>query len=111
MADEYVVIVTATIEDGSVARWYIHEAAAENGYELMSASRNGVLVHTYLHNIPEPLLAAATQAWKTLRADRNANIRHLATHRHKYLLGREVEPVPRKPDVDAGRVPEAGGET
>lgn len=94
-SDEYVVVVDMHVEDGTSVCWYIHEAAAENGYELMSATRQGVMVRTFLHNIPAGLMATATAAHEALKADPYANVRHLATHRRKYLNSSEVELIPK----------------
>lgn len=94
--DETVVLVTPTIEDGTVVRWYVHEAAAENCCEYMSASRNGVLVKTYLHKVPEGQLLAAQAAYELMRRDRNADVSDMATHRFKRFMGREIEPIVRE---------------
>lgn len=99
--DETVVLVTPTIEDGTVVRWYVHEAAAENCCEYMSASRNGVQVKTYLHKVPEGQLLAAQAAYELMRRDRNADVSDMATHRFKRFMGREIEPIPADPEESA----------
>lgn len=96
MAEPMVVIATPTIMDGLVVRWHRSESAAENGSELMSASRNGIQVHCYLHQVPEDVLATARWAHEQLAAGRAyEEVQALATHRYKYLLGHEIEPMPK----------------
>ena len=84
-----IVIVTPTIMDGAVVRWYrAHDVTGLNatrrqaipGEAVLSASCNGVKVRAYLHEVEEAL-PAARAAYETLRADRNADVSHLATHR------------------------------
>lgn len=73
-----IVIVTPTVMDGTVVRWY--RADGGPGEAVLSASRNGVKVRAYLHEVEEAL-PAARAVYETLRADRNADVSHLATHR------------------------------
>lgn len=82
-----IVTVTPTIQDGTVVRWYLNESAAELRREVVSASRNGVLVNGYLHEIPAEVMADAQAAYEALRHDRRAEVAHLATHRHRGLFG------------------------
>lgn len=44
--DEFapVVMVTPTICDGQVVRWYVNKHTADRGFEVVSASRNGICV-------------------------------------------------------------------
>ena len=86
-----VVIVTPTIMDGTVVRWYRDADAVAYGAELLSASRNGVMVlaHCYLHQIPPAWIEAASAAYEELKAARSVS--GLATHRLK--RHREVEPI------------------
>ena len=87
-----VVTVTPTVMDGTVVRWYETEREALHREPMISASRNGVLVTGFLHEVPAEVLAAATAAFEALRADRNADLSHLATHRMRILAG-ELEPI------------------
>jgi hypothetical protein len=83
-----VVTVTATVMDGTVVRWHRNTAAAEDcRAELASASRNGVLVRGYLHELPPGVLVAAERVHERLSADRRADFRYLATHRRDGLAG------------------------
>ncbi|SRR6266705_1085265 len=95
-----IVIVTPTIMDGAVVRWY-HAVDVTNfgdtepvhiaGEEVASASRNGVRVRGYLHDA-EAILPAARAAYETLRANPGADLSHLATH-HRRVLSGELVPV------------------
>ena len=95
MVDETdtVVMVTPTIGDGTVVRWYVDEPAAEAGNEFMSASRNGVLIQTYLGNVPEGMVQSARDIHQALTEGREVG--HAATHRRTRLLGGSVEPIVR----------------
>ncbi|MGP3917683.1 hypothetical protein [Nonomuraea sp. 10N515B] len=75
-----IVTVNTTIMDGTVVRWFRSLDAAQTQRQVMSASRHGVRVEVYLHEIPGEALRAANGAYETLRRDRNADVRHLATH-------------------------------
>lgn len=76
--DPLIVTVTATIMDGQVVRWHLSEYSAKRVKPIVSASRNGVRIEAWLHELPEGLLAAAREAWETLR--RRGDVKHLATH-------------------------------
>jgi hypothetical protein len=91
--DQPVITVTPTIMSGTVVRWYSGLAAAENGREVLSASRDGVMVLDYLTDVPAAWVDAALQAFQAMRADRRVNLMHLATHRHKHFMGHELVPV------------------
>lgn len=82
MTDKPVITVTATIMSGAVVRWHQTLSAAENHRPVLSASREGVMTHNdvYLNEIPPDWIAAATQAYETLRRNPRADVRHLATH-------------------------------
>ena len=82
-----VITVTPTVMDGTVVRWYVNTAAAETGVEVMSASREGVLINVHLHKIPDEWLLTATQVYERLRTDRSADFAHLATHRKTRMFG------------------------
>lgn len=95
MTEEPVVIVTHTIMDGQVARWYRSVDAATIHRATLSASRNGVMVPSdeYLTDIPEAWQAAAREAHAELSGDRDADVRRLATHRHKGVCNGPIVPV------------------
>jgi hypothetical protein len=84
MSGAPVVMVFPTIMDGTVVRWYRTVAAAENHRPVLSASRNGVMVHAeYLTSIPDAWVDSAKTTYMRLERDRNADVRHLATHRNQ----------------------------
>lgn len=92
-----VITVTHTIMDGQVARWYRSVDAATHHSPVLSASRNGVMVHAeYLTNVPQEWVDAATAAYRELATDRNADVRSLATHRNRGVMNGPLEPVPTK---------------
>lgn len=85
-ADPPVVLVTPTVMDGTVVRWYRDVAAAEQYRPVLSASRNGVTVHAeYLTSIPDAWVDDARRTHTTLSRNRVADLRHLATHRHQHV--------------------------
>lgn len=86
-----IVTVNATVMDGTVVRWY---RDADDHNEIVSASRNGVLVYCLLHEAEE-ILPAARAAYEMLRADRDADLSHLATHRRATLFSAELVEVTR----------------
>lgn len=91
-----IVTVTPTIMDGTVVRWYYDEtplAELSSHQPQVSASRHGVLVHAYLHTLPDGLLTLAQDVCRQLQRDRDADVRHLATHRRRSLFG-PYEPIP-----------------
>jgi hypothetical protein len=90
-----IVTATPTIMDGLVIRWYASERAEDRGSEVMSASRNGVRVYSFLHEVPAAHMANAVRAYEYLRADRPGCedfARSLATHRRSGMFG-PLEPV------------------
>lgn len=89
-----IVTVTPTLGDGTVVRWYETEADAANNaiQPLVSASRNGVLVSTYLHVVPTEVMEAAQTVYVNLRRDPDTDMGYLATHRRRGLFG-PLEPV------------------
>ena len=93
-----IVIVTPTILNGPVVRWYASEETAQYGNELVSASRNGVRIEGYLHDVPDTVLARAQEAYRVLAA--RGDVDHLATHR-KQRYG-DLYPI------DAAAAPGAG---
>lgn len=83
-----VITVTATIQDGTVVRWYRSVQAAENRGPALSPSRKGVMVHhEYLTDIPAEWIDRAREAHATLAADGDADFKSWATHRRLGLLG------------------------
>lgn len=93
-ATEIVITVTPTIMDGTVVRWYTNLAAAENGREMASASRNRVM----LDGAPKTIADVAYIVHAQLKTDPNTDdLKHLATHRHTSLLGHNLEPVEPTP--------------
>jgi hypothetical protein len=99
MPEQPVVTVTATIMDGTVARWYRHPDATR---PVLSASRNGVMIHgdVFIHDLPTAWCEAAQDAHTRLRADRRADLSDLATHRRRGMSG-PLEPV-RRPEQAGG---------
>jgi hypothetical protein len=94
-ASETVVIVTPTIMDGTVVRWYRSLDTAQNRVEMASASRNGVMISGYVHDVPACVLAAAGRAWEQLRRGGPSDaVCQLATHRRSRGLFGPLEPVP-----------------
>lgn len=92
---EIVVTVTPTIQDGTVVRWYASLAAAEHHHDpIVSASRNGVRITTYLHLVPPAVLARANEAHEILRGGAPELVQDMATHRRK--LGGRLLPILRE---------------
>lgn len=90
-----IVTVTPTIQDGAVVRWYASESAVEYGREKLSASRNGVIVYGYLHEVPQPWLDAARTAYEQLSLNGRADMKHLATHTNHWRDG--LQKIDRRP--------------
>lgn len=91
-----VVTVTRTIADGTCVRWFTDLDACVNQKVSLTAGRYGVTVGhgIYLTDIPAAWVQAATQAHKTLAANRDADMTGLATHRHRFGdRGGPIEPV------------------
>jgi hypothetical protein len=93
-ADPMIVIVTPTIMDGTVVRWYATEHAAVERDEAITASRNGIRVPGDLADIPDAVIRAAVGAHVVLRDDEDIDLSHLATHRRRGMFG-PLEPVER----------------
>jgi len=89
---DLIVTVTPTIGDGAVVRWHRSHESASYGNEFMSASRNGVMVECYLHEVPEQALADARAAFDLLRRGRRDDVQQFATHVRRGLGG-PVVPV------------------
>jgi dihydrodipicolinate synthase/N-acetylneuraminate lyase len=89
-----VITVTATVMDGQVARWYRSVEDATIHRAVLSASRSGVSVYAeFLTDVPQEWIDAAKAAHAELAADRNADVRHLATHRNRGFSNGPLEPV------------------
>ncbi|MBM0257360.1 hypothetical protein [Micromonospora sp. 4G55] len=91
-----IVTVTHTIMDGAVVRWYRPDMPLDQlltARPAISASREGVLVNAYLHEVPEFVLALAQNIHATFQRNPNAPVQHLATHRRRGMFG-PYEPVP-----------------
>lgn len=86
-----VVVVTPTVMDGTVVRWYRDLYAYDNGREYLSASRKGVRVNIFLHDVPAGDMAAAQRTYEALKANPDADMKSLATHRGSGLVGPLVE--------------------
>lgn len=82
-----VVTITPTIMDGTVLRWYPSLASAERDprFAIASASRNAV--EFYTDNVHPRIRDAAQAAHRELSANRNADVRHYATHQHEAMFG------------------------
>ncbi len=80
-----VVVEYPTVMDGVVFRWFRSVEDAEDSVrnEVMSASRNGVMVpaRTYLGDVPVAWVAAAADACRRLRRSGGAEPPGLVTHR------------------------------
>ena len=89
-----VVISTPTIMDGYVVRWYHSEESAIYGREFLSASRNGVRINGFVHEVPPAVLARATEIYERLRDNRGGEhvARSAATH-HMAFLSRDLTPI------------------
>lgn len=87
-----IVIATPTIMDGTTIRWYTDEATVERHDPVASASRNKV--EFYQDDVPAHVRDAAQAAGRELAKDRDADVRHYATHT-KTLFG-PLTPVNRE---------------
>ena len=79
--------ITPTVMDGTVVRWYADEAGRT---EIASASRNAVIFH--IDGVPAEVRDAAQAAHLELSRNRDADVRHYATHQRKGLFG-PLEPI------------------
>lgn len=93
-----VCVAFPTIMDGLVLRWYRSVDAYELGGEAVaSASRSGVMVSGYLHEVPAEVLAKAEEAFEILRDNGPRELAAtMATHRPKRFLSRELVPMGRE---------------
>jgi hypothetical protein len=90
---DMVITATPTVQDGYVVRWYRNLGTATRGSELVSASRNAVMILVPLHHVPVDLVAMATETRWLLRRDDVEAVKRLATHRR--VIGNRVEPILR----------------
>lgn len=82
MGDGQVVsVITQTIMDGTVVRWY----DSASGAEIASASRYALMF--YGEDVPAAVRDAARGAHAELGRSRNADVRHYATHECDGLFG------------------------
>ncbi|MCT2591149.1 hypothetical protein LHJ74_14740 [Streptomyces sp. N2-109] len=90
-----VIIVTHTVMDGQVARWYRSVQDATTYRAVLSASRNGVKLQSgeYLTDVPDAWITAARDAHAELSAGRDADVRRLATHRHRGFTNGPIEAI------------------
>lgn len=91
-----VVVECPTVMDGTVLRWYLTEERALHRDEVLSASRNGVVLqaYRYLDSVPAVWVAEAHEAYRRMRRSQHADLSDLVTHR---IVGggprRRVEPI------------------
>lgn len=95
MTERAVCVAFPTIMDGLVLRWYASPDAYVNGAEMVSASRNGVRVLTFLHEVPADVLTQAQEAHTLIARGRGDEAQAMATHR-AMLLSRELVPIDRE---------------
>lgn len=85
---DMIVVAFPTIMDGLTLRWYRDVTGAERGEERTSASRNGVRLNCYLHEISDVDLAAARLAYDRLRHGRESGreeVLRMVTHQRGLL--------------------------
>lgn len=73
-----IVTTTPTIMDGQVLRWYLSEAAAKDRWEIVSASRNSIIISGDPH-LTDTILGDARRAHRRLAA--GEDVTDMATHR------------------------------
>lgn len=105
MTTSLIVTVRPTIMDGPVIDWFLTEAAAHDvSRAIVSASRNGVHLDCWLHQIPGllGLLETACQAAEACkRGTRTPELEQAyATHERSWG-SRELTPIVRKRSRDA----------
>jgi hypothetical protein len=102
-----VIVYRATMLDGPVLTWFATLGAARHGRGVISASRNGVMVHgdVYLHAIPRKWMDQAEEAHADLAMGSDPPL-HLAHYRRMPMLG---NPDGLVPVIGAGLEPAGGG--
>ena len=88
---DHVCLVTPTVQDGTVVRWYASVDAAEHHDMIASASRSKV--EFYREQVPARVRDAAQAAHRELSGNHNAGMRHYATHEHSGAFGGRLVPV------------------
>lgn len=78
---EFVVIVSPTIKDGTVVRWYRSLSAAEDRDQLATASRGGFRFPGLLRAADAELIDTVRDAHGSLATGRIDDVDKLATHR------------------------------
>jgi hypothetical protein len=91
-----VITVTATIMSGTVVRWFHNERAADTNAAVVSASRDGAMIHgnAFVSGpdaIPQEWIDAARATHAALAS--GGDVGHLATHRRRGVLNSPLEPV------------------
>lgn len=84
-----VITATPTIQSGLVIRWFRGMGGYENRGAVLSASRDGVMIHgdVFLHDLPGEWVEAAKGATAAIRAEAQEDAKALATHRQDGFLG------------------------
>jgi hypothetical protein len=96
---EMICTVTPTIMDGTVVRWFFAgDPMADNPavQPAVSASRNGVMIGIFLHQVPPAVLAQANEAFEILRdGGPRELVQAMATHRRTKVFGGDLVPIER----------------
>lgn len=103
--------VTPTVMSGTVVRWYYPGTESEEpGTQApVSASRDGVMVGIFLHEVPEEVLAKANEVFEILRDNGPRElVQDLATHRREFPSWRLV-PILREEDTRPSPTEASGG--
>ncbi|MGW6502968.1 hypothetical protein [Nonomuraea angiospora] len=87
------IVTVNTFSNETMVRWFRSLEAAQTQRHVMSATRHGVRVEVYLHEIPAEALRAAQNAYEVLRRDRNADVNYLATHVNRGPANGPLVPV------------------
>lgn len=98
MDSDLVVTVRPTIMDGTVVDWFLSEAAARDvSRAIVSASRNGVHIDCWLHQLPDGLLDTAREIAALIRQGaRTAEIEQLYATHNRAWGSRELTPIVRQ---------------
>jgi hypothetical protein len=97
MTDTPVVVAAHMLIAGLVVRWYRSENAADINRVVISASRDGVMIHgdVFLHDLPVAWLTAAGKAHEAIAAGRDDDARAFATHERKGFMNGPLVAVQR----------------
>lgn len=96
--------VAPTVLSGTVVRWYFpgDMAGRPEVEPAVSASRNGVRIGTFLHEVPADIMALANEAFEILRDNGPRElVQAMATHRQTNTFGGGLEPIDHGGDEDA----------